>query len=372
MKSDVKILMIHQGAELYGSDRSFVSSVNTLSMEFGKDCIDVILPQEGSITRELDVNNIFYRPDGFLRKNSLKSNPFSFAYKLFKETYYLFKIFKKYDYIYINTIVCFSAIAASKLGLKFKKTTVHVREIPVGVMMKFFKGFLSARKCHVIYNSESTKGAFGLPGDVVLNGVKPMIPNLTKNEFNGQSKRKYNNYLIVGRINSWKGQDFFLDTVSQIMPKLEIQIVGGVFEDQHHYLTKIQSIAQKYQMHVEFFDFANNPKKHFEWADFVVVPSILPEPFGRVATEAMSAGKPVIAASHGGLVEIVDDSENGFLFNPCDKDDLLNVITKCQNISAAEYEILSVNALNKFNTIFSETAYQKTFLRLLKDKIACN
>ncbi len=42
-------------------------------------------------------------------------------------------------------------------------------------------------------------------------------------------------------------------------------------------------------------------------AEMVVVPSVWPEPFGRVAVEAMAAGKPVIVSPYGALPEVVGD-----------------------------------------------------------------
>ena len=39
--------------------------------------------------------------------------------------------------------------------------------------------------------------------------------------------------------------------------------------------------------------------------DILVLPSILPEPFGMVVVEAMATGKPVIATAHGGPMETV-------------------------------------------------------------------
>ena len=49
--------------------------------------------------------------------------------------------------------------------------------------------------------------------------------------------------------------------------------------------------------------------------DVLVVPSEM-EPWGRVAAEALLAGVPVIAASSGGLPEIIEDGYNGLLFDP--------------------------------------------------------
>lgn len=53
-------------------------------------------------------------------------------------------------------------------------------------------------------------------------------------------------------------------------------------------------------------------------ADLVVVPSIEPEGFGRVVVEAMSAGRPVVAAASGGTGEILADEWARFTVDPED------------------------------------------------------
>ena len=54
--------------------------------------------------------------------------------------------------------------------------------------------------------------------------------------------------------------------------------------------------------------------------DIAVMPSTEKESFGLVAAEAMMAKKPVIAANHGGLKEIVVDNETGYLIEPNSKE----------------------------------------------------
>ena len=60
-------------------------------------------------------------------------------------------------------------------------------------------------------------------------------------------------------------------------------------------------------------------------ADLFVFPSAN-ETFGNVILEAMASGLPVVAPRSGGLVEHVINGENGFLFEPDDLADLINLV----------------------------------------------
>ena len=52
-------------------------------------------------------------------------------------------------------------------------------------------------------------------------------------------------------------------------------------------------------------------------SDIVVVPTLHPEPSGRVAVEAMAAGKPVIGARSGGIPETIENAD-GLTYEPND------------------------------------------------------
>jgi glycosyltransferase involved in cell wall biosynthesis len=53
-------------------------------------------------------------------------------------------------------------------------------------------------------------------------------------------------------------------------------------------------------------------------ADVAILPTIVPESFGRAAVEPQAMGRPVIASSHGGPVETVSDGTSGGLVAPGD------------------------------------------------------
>jgi glycosyltransferase involved in cell wall biosynthesis len=82
---------------------------------------------------------------------------------------------------------------------------------------------------------------------------------------------------------------------------------------------------------IKLCPFTNDIWTIWDACDIAVIPSIEPEPFGMVALEAMAAKKPIIAASHGGVKEIVVDKVTGLLIKPGDSTDLAKKISTLTN-----------------------------------------
>lgn len=61
-----------------------------------------------------------------------------------------------------------------------------------------------------------------------------------------------------------------------------------------------------------------NVVEAFRRCAFSAAPSRWAEPFGLVIIEAMLQGKPVVGANHGGITDIIEDGETGFLIEPRD------------------------------------------------------
>ncbi|MNY46821.1 D-inositol-3-phosphate glycosyltransferase [compost metagenome] len=84
-----------------------------------------------------------------------------------------------------------------------------------------------------------------------------------------------------------------------------------------------------------------------------------------MAVEAFSIGKPVVAANHGGLVEIVSHDLNGFLFIPSSHDDLKRTLEELPSPSSDKYDSMSSNAVETYKNKFSEKSYQDKVSSLL-------
>lgn len=97
-----------------------------------------------------------------------------------------------------------------------------------------------------------------------------------------------------------KGGNLFLD-LAELMPEEQFLLVGPTAS------SKQQSRAESLS-NVEYVAWADDVRKAYRRSKVVVVPSNYPEPFGRVAAEAMASGIPTVVSERGGLPEVVGDA----------------------------------------------------------------
>jgi glycosyltransferase involved in cell wall biosynthesis len=127
----------------------------------------------------------------------------------------------------------------------------------------------------------------------------------------------------VGRLDWWKGHDFFLKAmaeVAQVVPNLKCLIVGQrepsalnqAYFENLQFLTESLGLSDK----VVFTGFRSDVPRILSALDVMVHSSSLPEPFGIVIIEGMAAGRPVVATKAGGVLDIIEDGISGLLV-PC-------------------------------------------------------
>jgi glycosyltransferase involved in cell wall biosynthesis len=124
--------------------------------------------------------------------------------------------------------------------------------------------------------------------------------------------------LCVGRINGWKGQDVLLRALAPLAAEglpFTCRLVGGAFPGNEHLLDALRDelAASGLGDRVHIDGEVADPVGVFAAADVVVVPSTLPEPFGKVVVEAMALGRPVVATAPGGPAEVIRPGVDGLL-----------------------------------------------------------
>jgi glycosyltransferase involved in cell wall biosynthesis len=313
------ILFVHQGYELYGSDRTLIQSVRATACRWPDARITVLLPSDGPLrTALLNVVDVVRVSDlAILRKTNLKKLRFRDLGSLLKKISEARRMMNSYELTYINTVTVLDYLIAGLFASRPR--IVHVHEIPTGLARMLFNVLLLTSRAFVVFNSQATRRSFTIPfwqrSSIVWNGVAAVPLPL-------ETAHSRLNLLVIGRMNSWKGQAIVLRAVSQMPAELKdrvrVRLVGSVFGEQNHFADELVRIIAEEGLGelVEMFPFTPDPYQHYSWADIIVVPSTKPEPFGLVAIEAMAAGRAVIAANHGGLSEIVVDGVTGSFFVP--------------------------------------------------------
>ena len=314
------ILFVHQGYELYGSDRTLIQSVDAAASRWPEARITVLLPCDGVLRKALlaFADDVRVVDLAILRKSDLRKMKLRDVGGLLKKISEARRMMCAYDVTYINTVMVMDYILASCVVRR--PCIVHVHEIPTGAASFFFSDLLMLSRAFAIFNSKATRRSFRLlfrqRHAIVWNGVA------TPPELTAVASHTKLNLLLIGRFNSWKGQAILLRAVAQLptglRTRVNVRLVGSVFGDQTHFTDELVRLIAEQGLSdvVEMFPFTADPYPHYFWADVVVVPSTKPEPFGLVAIEAMAAGRSVIAANHGGLPEIVVDGVTGSLVVP--------------------------------------------------------
>ena len=141
--------------------------------------------------------------------------------------------------------------------------------------------------------------------------------------------------LLPGRLTYWKGQEKFIEALNILIEDYNITnfqaIMLGSNQGRKVYSKKLINLVERYSLNkkVKFINHCKEMPLAYSLADVVVSASIEPEAFGRVAVEAQSMGKPIIASNIGGSKETVLNKKSGFLYQFDDPRELaksLNVV----------------------------------------------
>ena len=165
--------------------------------------------------------------------------------------------------------------------------------------------------------------------------------------------------LLPGRLTSWKGQEVFIEAINLVNIELGYEAFYGVIlgSDQGRdlYKKKLIRLTEQHRMinQIKFIDHCNDMALAYKISDIIVSASIEPEAFGRVAVEAQSMEKPIIASNTGGSNETIIDGKTGFLFESGNAKSLSQKILKVLAMNETFLKSIGIegrkNIIQKFN-----------------------
>ncbi|WP_215761938.1 glycosyltransferase family 4 protein [Acetobacter sp. P1H12_c] len=130
--------------------------------------------------------------------------------------------------------------------------------------------------------------------------------------------------LMPGRLTEWKGQRFLLEAlarVKQTTPQTPwICVFVGSCPPGNRYAEDLVTYARTLGLteQVRFAGHCQDMPAAMALATLVVIPSLRPEPFGRVVVEAQAMCRPVIVTAHGAALETVQHGMTGLSVPPGD------------------------------------------------------
>ena len=165
--------------------------------------------------------------------------------------------------------------------------------------------------------------------------------------------------LMPGRLTSWKGQELFIEAINLVKIKLGYEafhaVILGNDQGRDLYKKKLIRLTEQYHLtnQIKFIDHCDDMALAYKVSDIIVSASIEPEAFGRVAVEAQSMEKLIIASNIGGSNETIIDEKTGFLFKSGDAESLSKKIIHGLTMDETSINLMGKegrnNIIKKFN-----------------------
>ena len=164
---------------------------------------------------------------------------------------------------------------------------------------------------------------------------------------------------MPGRLTSWKGQELFIEAIN--LTKIELGyeafhvVILGSDQGRNLYKKKLIRLIEQYRLtnQIKFIEHCDDMALAYKVSDIVVSASIEPEAFGRVAVEAQSMEKMIIASDIGGSNETIINEKTGLLFESGNENSLSKKIVQAITMDETSIELIGKegrkNIIKKFN-----------------------
>ena len=145
-------------------------------------------------------------------------------------------------------------------------------------------------------------------------------------------------------------------------------ILIGAADGNIKFQKRIINMINKYDLgsKVKLTSSTTDIQAAFMLGDAIVMPSIDPEPFGRIIIEGQSLEKIVIGFDHGGISETIVDGETGFLAKPKSASSLAEKINLALELDNSLRKKMTTSAKKNVERNFSHVRMCEDTLQLYK------
>ena len=331
------VLIAHPSADLYGSDRVMLETVDAL-VAAGRRVV-VTLPADGPLVQLIEARGarVELCLSPVLRKSALR--PVGMVRLLLETARSLpasISLIRRSGaaVVLVNTVTIPFWIPVARLVRRPVICHVHEAEASASSVIKRALALPLLLANKLIVNSRFSLGVLtssfarlGRKATVVLNAVAgPEQPTLARERLDGVVRLLY-----IGRLSPRKGPDVAIEAVNVLRTRgvrASLDLVGAPFPGYEWFEQDLRDLVRRKDLGgaVTFHGFQSDVWPHLLSADVVVVPSVKDEPFGNTAVESVLSARPVVVSATSGLQEAVEGYGSAQQVRPADPDALADAI----------------------------------------------
>ncbi|HEY1096408.1 MAG TPA: glycosyltransferase family 4 protein [Alphaproteobacteria bacterium] len=166
--------------------------------------------------------------------------------------------------------------------------------------------------------------------------------------------------LMPNRLSRIKGHHVLIEALSKLERRDWFCVICGAEPGNIAYQNELMDLIRQHKLEesIRLVGHLDDVPAGMRLAQMTVVPSIVPESFGRMSVEAQAVGCPIIVSRIGGTPETVIDGETGYLVNPDDAVDLAQAIGQALSLTLQQRQIMAAKAMAFVHANFSKTDMQ--------------
>ncbi|MDN3587269.1 glycosyltransferase family 4 protein [Pedobacter aquatilis] len=376
----MNILILGASSDLYGGSK--ILSIVAKILADGNHRPIVVISETGELVDELNKLGIEVRIIrlGILRRKYLSVSGILNRVKVTGKAWQLLGDLiddEKIDVVYSNTTgVLIGAFLAKKKKIKH---IWHIHEIITKpkIFTKVLSFLVGKYSDNIIVVSDAVKNHWKehihrKTITRIYNGIDTSVYGNSEDSLRKELNLSQTDTLIgmIGRVNHWKGQDYFINIAKLILqkqPNTKFIIAGDAYPGNDHLVDKLVNRIENENLKnsVYYLGYRTDIPNILNSLDIFVLPSTSPDPFPTVILEAMASSKPVIATKHGGACEMIADEVTGILI-PFD-DAKISAVRILDLLSdKTKIEEMGKLAKIRIDTLFSLDSFKESILNLFK------
>lgn len=246
----------------------------------------------------------------------------------------------------------------------------------------FDEGIFSKKRNHLLYALENSKYIFTVTKEkkekidslvshdntyFTQNGINAELWKPAKSHFKhiDDLKKAFHSKIpigFVGQLKAKKGVINFVETFANFPYKNDyvLCLIGDLSDE-------IKTHILHLDINVQFFTFANQNEliSFYNAINIVAIPSFY-DGMPNVLLEAAATKNIVIGANVGGIKDVIETKKDGFLFNPLQANELLDILLQIHKMTPSEKERICDALFQKIKTNYTEDIEISNYLNILK------